>query len=465
MKKTMKIYALLLSLSLLVSLCGCSLTKEQVMELVAPTEKEEQGIVETVTPTEAAQLITEKVVRYQELSGNFNPLTAAADGDKAVVLATSKTLDELGRGTVTGMETEDGSYTVTVELPGGLRYSDGETLDIDDVIFSLYVLMDESYTGDGALSHLPVLGVEEYYRGIKDAHWEKYSPLFDEIYNGGRYDEELQKKLNETKAAQPHNDWEEQQAQKALDEYDQEKAEDIRQALQQVWREDALWLVDYCMKEFAASAEFHTGYTAEQLREEPGLQVMYAMVERSFASLQEDGTLVGKKTGASWDLRESFPTVDDFYNEMYESYGGNAETYWTIEGIGRGDIVEAAREKAVAKWASGEEDWDGGVVRIPGIVRVGDRMATITFADTAGGYRDIIGSLIPAPRHIFAVEGLYDYANASYGFPKGDVSKLPALTGVAVGLGEHTLASWEEGRAVLVSVDDGEELIIAAAAG
>lgn len=465
MKRSIKICALLLTLSLMLGLGGCALTRDQVLSLVAPTHEEEKGEVETVTPTEVVEEVKEAVEYFQTMSGNFNPLFAEDAGDLAVIEACCLRLGEMDSNTVTAAENDDGSFTVTVELPGNLRCSDGESMDIDDLIFTLYALLDESYTGPNTFRSLPVVGLQDYYRGVSSEMWEKYSPLFDELYNEGRYDQDLQKKLKETQLAQPYNDYHEKLAQDELNKYDQDKANDIRQALLDVWREDADYLVDYCMEKFAATAEYHTGYTLEQLQENRSLQIMFAMVELSFGNLLENGTLVGKKTGISWDMQETFPTADDFYNEMVESYGGSAETYWAIEGIGRGDILELARLKAVQKWAAEDEDSDGTVVRIPGIVRVGDRMATISFEHMDAAYAEAVARLIPVPRHVFACDGLYDYASASYGFPKGNVSKLPNVTGTAVGLGEYTVDSCEDGRVVLLHQTTGETRTLVRAAG
>ena len=465
MKRPIKLCALLLTLSLLLSLSGCALTRDTVLSLVAPTHEEEIGQVETVTPTEVVEEVVETAEYYPAMSGCFNPLFAVDAGDTAVIDACYLRLGEMDSGTVTGAENEDGSFTVTVELPGNLRYSDGESMDIDDLLFTLYVLLDESYTGPNSFRSLPIVGLQDYYRGVSGELWEQYSPLFDELYNDGRYDQDLQKKLKETQVAQPYNDYHEMLAQKALDEYEQDKAQDIRQALLDVWREDADYLVDYCLDKFAATVEYHTGYTMEQLQQDRRLQIMFAMVELSFGNLLDNGTLVGKKTGISWDMQQTFPTVDDFYNEMVESYGGSAETYWAIEGIGRGDILELARLKAVQKWAAEDASGNGGVVRIPGIVRVGDRMATIRFAHMDAAFIEAVAGLIPVPRHIFACDGMYDYASGSYGFPKGRVSKLPTVTGVAVGLGAYAVESYEDGKVVLVQRTTGEKRILARAAG
>ena len=56
----------------------------------------------------------------------------------------------------------DGTSDYDITLRPGVRFSDGTTLDIDDVIFSLYVPLDPSYDGIMTLYSLPIEGLEEY---------------------------------------------------------------------------------------------------------------------------------------------------------------------------------------------------------------------------------------------------------------------------------------------------------------
>ena len=59
-------------------------------------------------------------------------------------------------------ENEDGSVFYDFTLKEGVRFSDGVEMDIDDVIFSLYVPLDPSYDGIMTLYSLPILGLQEY---------------------------------------------------------------------------------------------------------------------------------------------------------------------------------------------------------------------------------------------------------------------------------------------------------------
>ena len=56
----------------------------------------------------------------------------------------------------------DGTVFYDFTLKDGVRFSDGTVMDIDDVIFSLYVPLDPSYDGIMTLYSLPIQGLEEY---------------------------------------------------------------------------------------------------------------------------------------------------------------------------------------------------------------------------------------------------------------------------------------------------------------
>lgn len=97
-------------------------------------------------------------------------------------------------------------------------------------------------------------------------------------------------------------------AQEALDEYDTQRAEEIRSAIIQAWKQDAQAIVDYCLANYSTSIEMKTGYTRDEVLQDAGLQVMFAMVDTGYGTLGTDGTLTGTVTGAVWDMKNQFPT-------------------------------------------------------------------------------------------------------------------------------------------------------------
>lgn len=64
-------------------------------------------------------------------------------------------------------ENPDGSVYYDFTLREGVKFSDGTTVDIDDVIFSLYVPLDPTYDGNMTLYSLPIEGLEAYRSGMQ----------------------------------------------------------------------------------------------------------------------------------------------------------------------------------------------------------------------------------------------------------------------------------------------------------
>ena len=62
---------------------------------------------------------------------------------------------------LTVTENEDGTVYYDFKLRDDVKFSDGESLTADDVIFSMYVLSDPTYDGSSTLFALPIEGMEE----------------------------------------------------------------------------------------------------------------------------------------------------------------------------------------------------------------------------------------------------------------------------------------------------------------
>lgn len=64
-------------------------------------------------------------------------------------------------------ENADGTVYYDITLKDGVKFSDGHEMDIDDVIFSMYVLSDPTYDGSSTLYGQPILGMNEYRSGME----------------------------------------------------------------------------------------------------------------------------------------------------------------------------------------------------------------------------------------------------------------------------------------------------------
>ena len=120
--------------------------------------------------------------------GKFSPFFAASSSDQDVVDLTQLGLlgaDRKGEMILNGIEGEtreyngtdytyygtsdcvvtendDGTVTYDIKLRDDLKFSDGEPVTIDDVIFSMYVFLDPTYDGSVTMYSTPIVGLEEY---------------------------------------------------------------------------------------------------------------------------------------------------------------------------------------------------------------------------------------------------------------------------------------------------------------
>lgn len=67
-----------------------------------------------------------------------------------------------GTSDCTVTENDDGTVTYGIKMRDDLKFSDGEPVTIDDVIFSMYVYLDPTYDGSATLYSTPIVGLEEY---------------------------------------------------------------------------------------------------------------------------------------------------------------------------------------------------------------------------------------------------------------------------------------------------------------
>ena len=65
------------------------------------------------------------------------------------------------------VENADGTVDYKITMKQGIKFSDGEEMTIDDVIFSYYVLLDPTYDGVSTLYSIPIKGLEAYRTGME----------------------------------------------------------------------------------------------------------------------------------------------------------------------------------------------------------------------------------------------------------------------------------------------------------
>ena len=174
-------------LSLLLAVCMC-------IGLFAACGDKTESAASSAEVASAAETeeATPLVVGYSPFNGKFSPFFSETAYDQDAWLMTQLPLftsDRTGaviqkgiegetinyNGTdytyygpadMTITENDDGTVFYDIKLRDDLKFSDGEPMTIDDVIFSMYVLCDPTYDGSSTLFAQPIEGMEEYRSGM-----------------------------------------------------------------------------------------------------------------------------------------------------------------------------------------------------------------------------------------------------------------------------------------------------------
>ena len=155
------------------------------------------------------------VVGYSNFSSKFSPFFSETAYDQDVWTLTQVVLlglDRLGavvekgktgedreyNGTsyhydgpadLTITENKDGTVDYDFDLRDDIKFSDGEPLTADDVIFSMYVLSDPTYDGSSTLYSIPIKGMNEYRAGM--------ASLMSLLYEAGKDNKDFIDKTSE----------------------------------------------------------------------------------------------------------------------------------------------------------------------------------------------------------------------------------------------------------------------------
>ncbi len=119
------------------------------------------------------------VIMTEQLDGLFNPFFYTSAPDGTIVAMTQ--IGMLGSKYVDGevqvaygedeavvvkdyeiVENDDGTVTYNFILKNGIKFSDGQPLTMEDVLFNYYVYLDPVYTGSNTLYSTDILGLSEY---------------------------------------------------------------------------------------------------------------------------------------------------------------------------------------------------------------------------------------------------------------------------------------------------------------
>lgn len=166
MKATKRILALVLSLVLCLSLfAACGKTGGEAKTLVVSSNHFESKFSPFFAASaEDMNIVAMTQCNVLDLDRVGAPVLKGIEGETRSYNGTDYTYK--GTSDIEITENDDGTVTYDIKLRDDLKFSDGEPITIDDVIFSMYVLCDPTYDGSSTLYSQPIVGMEEYRSGM-----------------------------------------------------------------------------------------------------------------------------------------------------------------------------------------------------------------------------------------------------------------------------------------------------------
>ena len=291
-----------------------------------------------------------------------------------------------GMGNVTVTQNEDGTVDYTINIRDDQKFSDGEPITIDDYIFSFYVFVDPTYDGSSTIYALPIEGMEEYRSGMQSK-----MDLF----------------LEAGPDAFEENDY-----------YTEDEYNAFWEAFNTAGANFAQEIVDYCKD---------AGYNE---------------AEDSVAAC-----------AANWgyELAED-ATADDFFAAFVDAYGYDlSDEGINLETAGTSitDFIAEAvgGEEAMLDLTKGIQTGEGAP-NVSGLTRIDDYTVNLhmTEFDATAIYN--VGFQL-APLHYYGDPDAYDFENNQFGFNKGDLSGVKAVTSEPVGAGPYVFDGYSNGVVTL----------------
>ncbi len=293
-------------------------------------------------------------------------------------------------------QNDDGTVVYDFTLRDDIKFSDGEPLTADDVIFSMYVLSDPTYDGAQTFYTLPIKGMEEYRSGMDS--------LGNVILAAGRDNTDFTNFTEDQMNAY----W------TALDEEGEKFAQDI---------------VDYCVANYP-----------DYLESVGNSEVALGMFAWGFGDVNDDGTvLTGAGTGTEYNIADL--TIADYWTELQAKYDNDLVTMSETEAAG--DDLFTMLNEDHPEFAQGVTTGDSAA-NIAGIEKTGDYSLRISMDkfDAVAIYQ--LGVPV-APLHYYGDTSKYDYDNNMFGFTKGDLSIVKDKTTQPLGAGPYKFDSYDNG--------------------
>ena len=424
MKNRNKVLSAILAGALVLSTAACGSQQPASDNTGADTQQSTESTGDQSADAASAQEVTAGsdaplVIASDDFSEKFSEFFCASVPDQRVADMTAVALldnDRAGELIYNGIEGETKSYNGTdyfyegiadcvvtenadgtvdydFKLREGVKFSDGEELTADDVIFSYYVYIDPSYDGSSSTYALPIKGLAEYRSGS--------DTLFNLLVKGG---------ADNTDFTFVTEEQQKQFFEKDLPEAGAKFAQSI---------------ADYCAAK---------GYASDDA-DVAGDVIANGMANWGFG--KAEGGVLTTNSGAEFDVKGGkTPTAEDFWNEMMMAYDNDVATLSSTEKADN-EVIDYLSDDYKVAIETGDS-----VDHVEGIQKVNDHevKVTLTEIDATAIYQLAI---MVQPMHYYGDASKYDYDKNMFGFEKGDLSSVRAKTTTPMGAGPYKFEKFE----------------------
>ena len=305
-------------------------------------------------------------------------------------------------------------------LDEDVYFSDGVNLTADDVIFTMYVLADPSYDGNSNFASLPIVGLPDY-RGNMQPKWQAILTDLTEEYESESYTEEEKEKF--------------------------------KLAFEEAGVIFTRAIISGCVENFGEDyCEFTLGVDIDTLMENEGLQVAFSQFFWDYSTGYADDGLWYDSDGKSYDLKETYPTVEEYWQLIFAKHGyDTSDEGINYEKMGDEDFVDILLRVIREKYpelltATADKSAEN---RIAGIEKTGTYSFEVHIGEiTQETLKEFCFNVVPL-HHYGSREG-YKYSENKFGFTKGDLSAVLAKVETPLGAGPYAFSSAEENGDMLL---------------
>ena len=159
------------------------------------------------------------------------------------------------------------------------------------------------------------------------------------------------------------------------------------------------------------------------------------------AGYADEGDVAAAASAWGFDGLAADATAKDFFLAIAEKYDWN---FASMEAETAGSALSDLIPADVYAYSTTGVATGADVDTVSGIVKTGDYSMTITTTELSNSM--IYQLQLPiASLDYYGDRSLYDYDNHSYGFKKGDLSKVRSVTGNPLGAGAYTFNKYSDG--------------------